>query len=71
VLFQLDRLKNEIAHLPEAGDRGHLSPAAKDMLRIHTALSTNEPGDLSPAALDALANDIAGLYGSLAKAYFA
>jgi uncharacterized alpha-E superfamily protein len=71
VLFQLDRLKNEIAHLPEAGERGHLSPAAKDMLRIHTALATNEPGDLSPAALDALADDIAGLYGSLAKAYFA
>jgi uncharacterized circularly permuted ATP-grasp superfamily protein/uncharacterized alpha-E superfamily protein len=71
VLFQLDRLKHEIAHLPEAGDRGHLSPAAKDMLRIHTGLATKEPGDLSPAALEALADDIAGLYSSLAKAYFA
>jgi uncharacterized circularly permuted ATP-grasp superfamily protein/uncharacterized alpha-E superfamily protein len=71
VLFQLDRLKHEIAHLPEAGDRGHLSPAAKDVLRIHTALATDEPGDLSPKALDALADDIAGLYSSLAKAYFA
>jgi uncharacterized alpha-E superfamily protein len=71
VLFQLDRLKHEIAHLPEAGDRGHLSPAAKDVLRIHTALATDEPGDLSSKALDALADDIAGLYSSLAKAYFA
>jgi uncharacterized alpha-E superfamily protein len=71
VLFQLDRLKHEIAHLPEAGDRGHLSPAAKDMLRIHTALATKEPGDLPPAALETLADDIAGLYSSLAKAYFA
>lgn len=71
VLFQLDRLKQEIAHLPEAGERRHLSPAARDVLRIHTALATNEPGDLSPAALDELADDIAGLYSSLAKAYFA
>lgn len=71
VLFQLDRLKHEIAHLPEAGDRGHFSPTAKDMLRIHTALATTEPGDLSPAALNRLADDIAGLYTSLAKAYFA
>jgi uncharacterized circularly permuted ATP-grasp superfamily protein/uncharacterized alpha-E superfamily protein len=70
VLFQLDRLKHEIAHLPEAGDRGHLSPAARDVLRLHTALATDEPSELSPAALDALADDIAGLYNSLAKAYF-
>ena len=68
--WMLDRLKHEVAHLPEAGDRGHLSPAAKDVLRIHTALATVEPGDLSPKALDALADDMAGLYGTLAKAYF-
>jgi uncharacterized circularly permuted ATP-grasp superfamily protein/uncharacterized alpha-E superfamily protein len=70
VLFQLDRLKSEVAHLPEAGDRGHLSPAAKDVLRIHTALATHDPADLAPGGLDALADDIAGLYSSLAKAYF-
>jgi uncharacterized circularly permuted ATP-grasp superfamily protein/uncharacterized alpha-E superfamily protein len=70
VFFQLDRLKSEIAHLPETGERGHLSPAAKDVLRIHTALATQEPGDLSPAALDTLADDIAGLYSSLARSYF-
>jgi len=70
VLFQLDRLKHEIAHLPESGDRGHLSPAAKDMLRIHTGLATKEPHDLSPAALETLADDMAGLYSRLAKAYF-
>ncbi|MEQ1943130.1 circularly permuted type 2 ATP-grasp protein [Mesorhizobium sp. VNQ89] len=71
VFFQLDRLKHEISHLPEAGERGHLSPAAKDVLRIHTGLATDEPGDLSPEALNALGDDIAGLYTSLAKAYFA
>lgn len=71
VFFQLDRLKHEIAHLPEASERGHLSPAAKDVLRIHTALATDEPGDLSPDALNALADDIAGLYDNLARSYFA
>ncbi len=70
VIFQLDRLKYEIAQLPPAGKRGHLSPAAKDVLRIHTALATEEPGDLSPAALDALADEIAGVYSSLARSYF-
>src|SRR5690606_30734456 len=67
VLFQLDRLKHEIAHLPEAGDRGHLSPAARDVLRIHTALATDEPGDLSPDALNALADDMAASFGELAS----
>jgi len=70
VMFQLDRLKGEIAHLPEAGERGHLSPAARDVLRIHTALATEEPGDLSAEALDLLADDIAALYNSLARSYF-
>ncbi|WP_437344295.1 alpha-E domain-containing protein [Mesorhizobium marinum] len=71
VLYQLDRMKQEIAHLPESGDRGHLSPAAKDVLRLHTALATDDPADLSTDTLDALADDIAGLYSSLARAYFA
>ena len=71
MLFQLDRLKHEIAHLPESGERGHLSPAAKDVLRLHTALATDDPADLSPKALNALGDEMAGLYNSLAKVYFA
>ncbi|MBX3580465.1 MAG: circularly permuted type 2 ATP-grasp protein [Rhizobiaceae bacterium] len=70
VIFQLDRLKHEVAHLPETGERGHLSPAAKDVLRIHTALATEEPGDLTPDALNMLGDDMAGLYSSLARSYF-
>ena len=72
VLFQLDRLKDEIAHLP-GGRRpaGTCRRPAKDVLRLHTALAIRRAGDLSPEALDALADDIAGLYSSLAKAYFA
>jgi uncharacterized alpha-E superfamily protein len=71
VLFQLDRLKHEIAHLPEASERGQLSPAAKDVLKIHTALATDDPADLTTEALNLLADDIAGVYSSLARVYFA
>ena len=70
VLFQLDRLKQEIGFLPGAGPGGHLTPAAKEVLRLHTMLAIDEPGDLNPEALDQLASDIGGLYDSLAKAYF-
>lgn len=70
VMFQLDRLKTEIGHLPATGERGHLSRTSRDVLRIHTALATEEPGDLSAEALYLLADDIAGLYNSLARSYF-
>ncbi|MGE3305279.1 MAG: circularly permuted type 2 ATP-grasp protein [Rhizobiaceae bacterium] len=68
VLFQLDRLKAEIGLLPGSGKL--LSPAAKEVLRIHTQLAIREPGEMGPDALDAVADDIAGLYGSLASTYF-
>lgn len=70
VLFQLERLKEEIYLLPGAGQDGHLAPAAKEVLRMHTALAIDDPDDLTPEALDALAEDMAGLYLKLAKAYF-
>ena len=47
-----------------------MSPAAKEVLRLHTMLAIDEPGDLNPEALSRLANDIGGLYDSIAKAYF-
>lgn len=71
VLFQVERLKDEINLLPGAGRDGHLSPAAKEVLKLHTRLAIEEPGALDPEDLDELANDIAGLYNSLSKAYFA
>ena len=70
VVFQLDRLKEEIDTLPGTGRPGHLSDAAKDILRLRTALVISEPQDLCPDALDTLSNDIAGLYSSLSKSYF-
>ena len=43
VLFQLERLKSEIDHLPDADHRG-LSEPAKEVWRLHTGLATKEAG---------------------------
>jgi uncharacterized alpha-E superfamily protein len=71
VLFQLERLKEEIGLLPGVGSGGTLSPAGKEILRLHTSLAIREAPDLDPKALNALCNEIAALYTILAKAYFA
>ena len=54
VLFQLERLKEEIGLLPGAGSGGTLSHAGKEILRLHTALAIREPADLDTEALDAI-----------------
>jgi uncharacterized circularly permuted ATP-grasp superfamily protein/uncharacterized alpha-E superfamily protein len=71
VLFQLERLKEEIGLLPGAGSGGTLSPAGKEIMRLHTSLAIREAPDLDPEALHALGDEIAGLYTILARAYFA
>ena len=71
VLFQLERLKEEIGLLPGAGGGGTLSAAGKEIMRLHTALAIREAPELDPDALHDLAGEIAGLYSILAKAYFA
>ncbi|TJV90605.1 MAG: hypothetical protein E5X84_15695, partial [Mesorhizobium sp.] len=70
ILFQLERLKAEIALLPAVGGEGHMSPAAKEILQLNTAIAIKEPSDTTAKALADLANEIGGLYNSLAKAYF-
>jgi len=70
VLFQLDRLKAEIAQLPHRGNAG-MSSAEKEILRLHTTLAIREPADLTPEALDTLAGEVAGLYSDLSRTYFA
>ncbi|MGE0499339.1 MAG: circularly permuted type 2 ATP-grasp protein [Rhizobiaceae bacterium] len=68
VLFQLERLKTEIGLLP--GVANLLSPAAKEVLRLHTELSILEPVDVMPDTLDRIATEIGGLYDSLSSTYF-
>ncbi len=69
VLFQLERLKHEIDHLPNADHHG-LSEPAKEVWRLHTDLATREPGELSPEALEEIAWSVGGLYEKLSQAYF-
>lgn len=71
VLFQLERLKEEIGFLPGTGNGGTLSAAGKEIMRLHTSLAIREAPDLDPQALNKLAGEIAGLYSIVAKAYFA
>ena len=70
VLFQLERLKEEIGLLPGVGSGGTLSHAGKEILRLHTALAIREPSDLDSDALNELAGEVAGLYDILSKHYF-
>jgi uncharacterized alpha-E superfamily protein len=70
ILFQLERLKAEIGMLPSTGGEGHMSPAAKEILQLNTAIAVMEPSDMTAQVIDDLANEIGGLYNSLAKAYF-
>ncbi|WP_292435156.1 alpha-E domain-containing protein, partial [Mesorhizobium sp.] len=70
ILFQLERLKAEIGMLPSVGGEGHMSPAAKEILQLNTALAVMEPQDMTAKVLDDLAIQIGDLYNSLAKAYF-
>jgi uncharacterized circularly permuted ATP-grasp superfamily protein/uncharacterized alpha-E superfamily protein len=70
ILFQLERLKAEIALLPAVGGEGHMSTAAKEILQLNTQIAIKEPADMTTKALDDLAYEIGGLYNSLAKAYF-
>lgn len=69
VLFQLDRLKHEIDHLPNA-ERPGLSIAAKEVWRLHTGLAIREAEDLDSEALFGISADVAGLYDRVAQAYF-
>ncbi|QPC91138.1 circularly permuted type 2 ATP-grasp protein [Mesorhizobium sp. INR15] len=70
ILFQLERLKAEIGLLPALGGEGHMSPAAKEILQLNTAIAIKEPSDMTVKALSDLAHEIGGLYNSIAKAYF-
>ena len=68
VLFQLERLKDEIEHLPNPAQPS-LSVAAKEVMRLHTGLAIREAEDLDAVALLGISTDIGGLYDRVAQAY--
>ncbi len=69
VLFQIERLKAEIALLP-GETAGRRTPAAKEALRLATGLAIREPADMTPSLLEDLAGELGGLYERLAADYF-
>ncbi len=69
-LFQLDELRAQIEMLPGAIEDGQLSPVAKAALQLHTDLMIAEPESMSPARLDAVADEISMLASLIAATYF-
>ncbi len=70
ILFQLDRLKEEIDLLP-AAPGGHLSPAAKEVLNLHTRLSVTDARDMDTAHFDEIVVGLGRLSDVLSRSYFA
>ena len=70
VAFQLERLKSEIGALPGA-EAGHLSPAAKEILALHTQLSIREARDLDSDQFSELVFGIGSVSDALSRTYFA
>lgn len=70
LIFQLNRLKDEIALLP--GTEGaHLSPAAKEVLNLHTRLSIGDAREMSTTEFDDLLAGLSDLSDVLSRSYFA
>ena len=69
ILFQLDRLREEVGRLP-GNDKGYpLTVVAKEVLKLHTGLAIREPGDINSAVLQTMASDFGRLYDALAGQY--
>lgn len=70
LIFQLDRLKTEVGLLP-GGSPSNMTAAAKNVLRLHTALAVKEPADMSAETLAGLVAGLSDVYDELARFYFA
>ncbi len=69
IVFQLDRLKEEIGELP-GNETGHLTAAAKEVLNLHTRLSIAEAKDLDTAQLNEVVFGLGAVYDALSRSYF-
>jgi len=70
IAFQLERLKAEIGELP-GGEAGHLSPAAKEVLNLHTRLSIAETRDLDTPQFNEIVSGLGAVSDLLSRNYFA
>jgi uncharacterized circularly permuted ATP-grasp superfamily protein/uncharacterized alpha-E superfamily protein len=69
VLYQLSEIRDHVAFLPDAEVNGQMSPLARRVLQLHTALAVETPGTVDPGALCDLVNDIGGLSTLLSDTY--
>jgi uncharacterized alpha-E superfamily protein len=70
LLFQLERLREEIDHLPRLGSGTHLSVPAREVLRIHTGLAIEDHDGIDELRLNQLVEDLQGLYLTISSTYF-
>jgi uncharacterized alpha-E superfamily protein len=70
IAFQLERLKAEIGELP-GNEAAHLSPAAKEVLNLHTKLSISEAKDLDTPQFNEIVSGLGNVSDLLSRIYFA
>ena len=70
IRYQLAEVKTQIALLTGGEKAGTMHPIMREALRLYTELQISEPGDVSPARLNALAGSLAALSDSIDATYF-
>lgn len=70
VLFQLTELRTQLEELPGGRRDGQLSAVAKAALQLQTRLVIAEPQEITPEALEDIADEIGMLAGLIAAHYF-
>lgn len=69
VLYEIDQVQAHAAHLPDYLHRGQLSPLARAIMKVHAAIATALPDEMTPARLLAIRDAIQGLSDRLSEAY--
>jgi uncharacterized circularly permuted ATP-grasp superfamily protein/uncharacterized alpha-E superfamily protein len=69
ILYQLTEIRDQLALLPGAGQRGHLSPLQRLILELHTAVSVRTPETVDATLLGELRGKIAELSELLSDTY--
>jgi uncharacterized circularly permuted ATP-grasp superfamily protein/uncharacterized alpha-E superfamily protein len=70
VRFQLDRIRTQLARLPQPPGPGRSGPAQRIALRLQTRIATATPDELDTPALLALRGDLARLSEAIAADWF-
>ncbi|MBX3531818.1 MAG: circularly permuted type 2 ATP-grasp protein [Rhizobiaceae bacterium] len=69
ILYQLTEIRDQLALLPGAGQRGQLSPLQRLILELHTAMSLHTPETVDAALLGDLRGKLAELSDLLSDTY--